>query len=804
MSSAAAVRIPIKSRPLKPIPEPEPRVQILKDDTISSIADLITTGNAKNIIVMTGAGISTAAGIKDFRSPGTGLYDDLEKYNLPFPEAVFDLGFFKETPHPFYQLAKHLYPGRYRPTLTHYLLPLLAKKKLLLRSYTQNIDSLERLAGLDEELLVEAHGSFAISKCVQCDMISDPAWVKRHIMDGDIPYCKRCAGLVKPGITFFGENIPLRFSKMADTDFEKCDLLVVLGTSLKVEPFNKLIGKVSPRCPRLLINREKAGQELHSGFDFDDKRNYTVQRDALFLGNCDDGVKELASLCGWADELQEMYDTGHIQLKHAEEKEQLASVAVVKDDEDDEELSQPYFEKDDLDTEEDTARNPSTDISASMDSLDDITHRFGRSTLLSQGDTFSQPSVSEHLASKVEESKEQEKSVGLSTELDSASSSHNSQPSLTITTTTTTTIPVSPADNAVNLDGKPKEALAAERPKDETSLGVPDQQQQKLTLSAPIPTTSSADRATTTFTTSNIGETAASSGTLLKTPQLESAALASQPGSPEIASLSDASAGTPLTLQSSTTHGSDSKDVESLYKDKVAKSEDVGGKSSDTQQQDALSLPTPAPTTTLTSTSTPDSMLLGIMTASLSQQSSSPKDTPVAVASVLLNGTVNGRGGGGGGIGQGHLFNTGSARINTFNGGSVHGTSVSHSHSHSHMISSIGNGSSGVMVSHLGSSLGGGDGGGGIAAAASGGGGYGPSSGGGGSTTFLGRVDGPGLMQMVRRKRRKDFELGVGSGMSGSGSGPLRGEIFRYLRGPGAVPAHHLTCGRVSKKRRVV
>jgi len=44
---------------------------------------------------MTGAGISTAAGIKDFRSPGTGLYDDLQKYNLPFPEAVFDLAFFK-------------------------------------------------------------------------------------------------------------------------------------------------------------------------------------------------------------------------------------------------------------------------------------------------------------------------------------------------------------------------------------------------------------------------------------------------------------------------------------------------------------------------------------------------------------------------------------------------------------------------------------------------------------------------------------------------------------------------------------
>jgi len=75
--------------------------------------------------------------------------------------------------------------------------------------------------------------------------------------------------------------------------------LIVIGTSLKVEPFNKLIAKVSPRCPRLLINREKAGQELHSGFDFDDRQKYTVQRDALFLGNCDDGVRKLANLCGW-------------------------------------------------------------------------------------------------------------------------------------------------------------------------------------------------------------------------------------------------------------------------------------------------------------------------------------------------------------------------------------------------------------------------------------------------------------------------------------------------------------------------
>jgi len=71
--------------------------------------------------------------------------------------------------------------------LTHYLLPLLAKKNLLLRSYTQNIDSLEHIAGLGEDLLVEAHGSFALSKCVQCEMTSDPEWVKSKSLMLNMP-----------------------------------------------------------------------------------------------------------------------------------------------------------------------------------------------------------------------------------------------------------------------------------------------------------------------------------------------------------------------------------------------------------------------------------------------------------------------------------------------------------------------------------------------------------------------------------------------------------------------------------------
>ncbi|KAF9121144.1 NAD-dependent protein deacetylase sirtuin-2 [Mortierella sp. 14UC] len=296
----AAPRV-VNARPGRTKGDSKPREYILKDSTIESVAEFINNGSAKNIIVMSGAGISTAAGIKDFRSPGTGLYDDLERFNLPYPEAVFDINFFKEKPDPFYRLAKELLPGRYRPTFTHYLLPLLAKKGLLLRSYTQNIDMLERLTGLDEDLLVEAHGSFATSECIECNELCDNAFVRKHILKGAIPYCKSCKGLVKPTITFFGENLPDRFG----------DLALVLIT------------RVSATCPRILINREKAGEDIHNGFDFDDKWKYSIQRDALFLGNCDDGVRRLAQLCGWEGELQSMFEAGNIEMGLAEELEAL-------------------------------------------------------------------------------------------------------------------------------------------------------------------------------------------------------------------------------------------------------------------------------------------------------------------------------------------------------------------------------------------------------------------------------------------------------------------------------------------------
>jgi NAD-dependent SIR2 family protein deacetylase len=96
------------------------------------------------LIIASDAGISCAAGILDFRTPGTGLYDNLQKYNLPEPEAIFDLDYFPEHPKAFCSLASAMLPGKFAPTLAHYFCAFLYRKGIVLRIFTQNIDGLER------------------------------------------------------------------------------------------------------------------------------------------------------------------------------------------------------------------------------------------------------------------------------------------------------------------------------------------------------------------------------------------------------------------------------------------------------------------------------------------------------------------------------------------------------------------------------------------------------------------------------------------------------------------------------------
>ncbi|XP_068854482.1 NAD-dependent protein deacetylase sirtuin-2 isoform X3 [Aphelocoma coerulescens] len=139
-----------------------------------------------------------------------------------------------------------------------------------------------------------------------------------RIFSSLVPKCEKCQGLVKPDIVFFGENLPSRFFALLESDFEKVDLLLIMGTSLQVQPFASLISRVPTNTPRLLINKEKTGQSdpLMSlmgfgGMDFDSDKAY---RDVAWLGDCDSGCLALAELLGWKEDLEELVRREHAAI----------------------------------------------------------------------------------------------------------------------------------------------------------------------------------------------------------------------------------------------------------------------------------------------------------------------------------------------------------------------------------------------------------------------------------------------------------------------------------------------------------
>eukprot|EP00106_Octopus_bimaculoides_P020205 XP_014787647.1 PREDICTED: NAD-dependent protein deacetylase sirtuin-1-like [Octopus bimaculoides] len=240
------------------ISEPPKRQKLNYVNTIDDVVHLLKT--SQKIMVLTGAGVSVSCGIPDFRSRN-GIYARLavDFPDLPDPQAMFDIHYFRNDPRPFFKFAKEIYPGQFEPSKCHKFIKLIEDHNRLLHNYTQNIDTLEQQAGIKK--VIQCHGSFATATCMNCSSKVSAASIREDIFNQVIPRCQVCplectSAIMKPDIVFFGENLPEHFHHQMAEDKEQCDLLIVIGSSMKVRPVALIPNYIPAHVPQILINRE--------------------------------------------------------------------------------------------------------------------------------------------------------------------------------------------------------------------------------------------------------------------------------------------------------------------------------------------------------------------------------------------------------------------------------------------------------------------------------------------------------------------------------------------------------------------
>ena len=197
------------------------------------LAELLRS--ADRVLALTGAGISVPSGIPDFRSPGTGLWANVD------PMEVAHIEVFKREPERFWQFYGHRFAalrGK-RPNGAHSALVELERRGLLEAVVTQNIDGLHRAAGTRD--LIEVHGSIGTSSCLTCGARFELPDVRSRLeADEDgVPRCD-CGAPLKPDVVLFGELLPEAALTRASELAARADVLLCVGSSLEVYPVAQL------------------------------------------------------------------------------------------------------------------------------------------------------------------------------------------------------------------------------------------------------------------------------------------------------------------------------------------------------------------------------------------------------------------------------------------------------------------------------------------------------------------------------------------------------------------------------------
>ncbi len=199
------------------------------------LADLIR--GARSVVALTGAGISVPSGIPDFRTPGTGLWANVD------PMEVAHIDAWRADPERFWRF----YGARFQtledklPNGAHDALVELERRGILTAVITQNIDMLHRKAGTRE--LVEVHGTIEHASCLVCGATYPLAETRRRLVADDrgVPRCE-CEAPLKPDVVLFGEFLPVGALERAHELAAAADVLLCIGSSLEVHPVAQLPG----------------------------------------------------------------------------------------------------------------------------------------------------------------------------------------------------------------------------------------------------------------------------------------------------------------------------------------------------------------------------------------------------------------------------------------------------------------------------------------------------------------------------------------------------------------------------------
>jgi NAD-dependent deacetylase len=202
-------------------------------ESLDAAVDLLH--RAGYVVVLTGAGISTPSGIPDFRSPESGLWGKSDPYEVA---SIYG---FKSHPERFYNwirpLAHTILDAE--PNAAHFAIARMEAAGKVRSVITQNIDMLHTRAG--SRSVYELHGHLREATCVHCfSVYPAPPFIHAYLESNAIPRCPRCGHALKPNVILLGEQLPANVLRAAQIEARRCDVMLVVGTSLSVYPAAEL------------------------------------------------------------------------------------------------------------------------------------------------------------------------------------------------------------------------------------------------------------------------------------------------------------------------------------------------------------------------------------------------------------------------------------------------------------------------------------------------------------------------------------------------------------------------------------